>query len=738
MDNCIKLDDFSVPAYLFQKLESPTNLKKIAQNNLSQAYSHYEMEIQEWLKKYLRHHNTDKELFVIEDKAYRIDVYEIGLLLLVLLNEDMYHYELKNRMSQLQRVAKIGYWYNDVKRGIEYWEDEIYEIMEMNPKDKKIGLGRFMEYVYPEDYEKVLAVNYNATLFARDFEIEFRVVTENGKIKWMHTNGRLEVDREGNLDRIFGTMQDITEFKKMEAELVNAKEASEKSNQAKTMFLANISHEIRTPINGIIGMTNLLRYTALDEEQKKYLNNIKYSCDILLKIINDVLDFTRLESDKVVIENRKFELQVMVNNIYQIYEYRAMEKNLKFTVGIDEKIGRFILGDYVRLQQVITNFIGNALKFTHDGEIAFQIELLNREGKALDLRFSVKDTGIGISKNRQREIFEVFNQGDVSYGVYGGTGLGLTISKKLIEAMGGKLWIQSEIGKGSIFGFDIRLLEVIEPIREDFEVAQYDIDQDFVLNILVIEDDKINRLYMQKLLNGILKNKTELVENGKLGLRAFRQSHFDCIIVDGRMPIMTGLEVIEYLRKKYKSKVPIVAMSADVYDEDIKRYLEAGANYCIQKPINEPKLVEILNEIKLDITRNKQDKDETHDKLCPIFDGTYEVIDLSALNQSLKIMGENKMKNIVRYAIEEYRVICDQIYDGITSKYYDPSLVNTLHKLKGTIGYFSPNVIGNQIQTVENILNAGYSDDSAVMIIDFQSKIEQMIEELIHYENNIS
>lgn len=650
---------------------------------------------------------------------------------------DKDYYMLQERINRMQKLAKIGDWYNNLKDNRNFWSDEIYSMMEIEKKENDDGIEKFMKYVHPEDYDRVMAANYNATLFANDFELEFRIITPEGKLKWMHTYGKLELDSEGKIECIHGVMQDITDAKKAEETIVYEKIKAEKLNEAKTIFLANINHEIRTPISGILGMTNLLRHTVDDDESKNYLKNIKYSCDLLLKIINDVLDFTKLESNKVVVENQRFDIKVMLSNIKQMYEYRALEKNIDFNIKLDSNIKNSLKGDYVRIHQILTNFIGNAIKFTHQGEVSLNVDILDKKDDFLSIQFLVKDTGIGISKNRQKEIFDIFNQGDTSYGEYGGTGLGLSISKKLIEAMGGKLIFSSEIGRGSTFGFVLELEEDMCNIQEDEFLSQYDIDQELALKILVMEDDKINRLYLQKLLNDILKNRIDLVENGKIGLKAFRNGKYDCVLIDGRMPIMGGYEVVENIRNTYKSDIDIIIMTADLNESEMLKYKDIGANYCIKKPIIESKLIEIINEIKMKITKIKDVNQDEIDNIKVKFSGEYEIIDLNALNQSLKIMGDGKMKSIIRYAIEEYRNICNQIYDGINTKYYDTSLINTLHKLKGTIGYFSPNTIGSQIQMVENVLISGYKDETVNLILDFHSKLEQMIEELGVYKDNL-
>jgi len=408
-------------------------------------------------------------------------------------------------------------------------------------------------------------------------------------------------DSEGNITGAIESVRNITESKKVQKALSAAKDQAEAAACAKSEFLANMSHEIRTPLNAIIGMTGILLDTPLKPDQKDYLETVRSSGEVLMSIINNILDFTKIEEGKREIEKLPFELAGCIEEAMDLLTPVAAEKYINFYYNIGPAVPTRLSGDAISISQVLINLIGNAIKFTDSGEISVHVssEMLNN-GR-IKLFFSVKDTGIGIPCDRMHTLFQSFSQVDMSTTRrYGGTGLGLAISKRLVGLMGGTIWAESEIGKGSIFCFtleaDIAIPEQCLQMKAKPSVVDLNYDIPNHLKLLLAEDNLVNQRVALLMLRK-LGLKADVAANGREVLQALERKKYDIILMDVQMPEMDGCEASKAIRERWKDGLPhIIAVTAHALEGDRKRCIEAGMDDYISKPVRMSDLARVLAE----------------------------------------------------------------------------------------------------------------------------------------------
>ena len=452
--------------------------------------------------------------------------------------------------------------------------------------------------ILPEDAENAHEL-FSRQMHGEAIESEYRIRTPGGQEKWISDRAFPIRNDAGNLIRVVGIAEDISDRKRYEEDLVHAWEGADAANRAKSRFLANMSHEIRTPMNGVIGMLQLLLASSLNAEQRRYVTVAQDSGRALLSLIDDILDLSKIEARKVTLENLAFSVRGAVDEVIQLLRVQAGAKGLDLRARVSEKIPP-VLGDARRLRQVLTNLAGNAVKFTARGEVALEVELERQNGREVALRFRITDTGIGLREDQAAKLFSPFTQADASTTrKYGGTGLGLAICKQLVEMMGGTIGVQSREGQGSTFWFTLVLAvaPVEQPLatkpKDERTVAQQGTaGKGSPSRILIAEDNVTNREVALAQLRKLGYQATA-VNNGAEAVEAVQKGGYDLVLMDCQMPIMDGFEATGRIRKSIDPNIPIIALTAGAMQEDRDRCLSEMDDY-LAKPVDLAQLADKL------------------------------------------------------------------------------------------------------------------------------------------------
>jgi PAS domain S-box-containing protein len=446
----------------------------------------------------------------------------------------------------------------------------------------------WLDFVHPDDVEKTIHAGDTLGGGVEVIRFQNRYRSKDGSYRWLSWMSRPHV--EGKM--IYAVARDITEAKETQLELERSRIEAEAATRAKSAFLANMSHEIRTPMNSIIGMTNLVLDSELSSEQRQHLETVKRSSEALLALLDDILDLSKIEAQKLLIEQVEFRLRETVQDVVRMLAFRTNPAVLKLSTDIHSETPNNLIGDPNRLRQILVNLIGNAIKFTSKGSVTVRVRVKTLSADTVVLNCFVSDTGIGIPLEKQKVIFDAFAQADASITrKYGGTGLGLSICNQLIQLMGGEISVESEPKKGTTFSFTLPfgIAPPKDPISEPAKLQRRPAHiKPIPLKVLVVEDNTVNqklaRLLLQK-----LGHRSTVVSNGRAAVRALERRRFDLVLMDIQMPTMGGLQTTEAIRASEKQTgehIPIIAMTAHAMSSNRQNALNAGMDDFISKPID--------------------------------------------------------------------------------------------------------------------------------------------------------
>ncbi len=519
---------------------------------------------------------------------------------------------------------------------------------------------------------------------------------------------------------------------------------AEDAMMAKQQFLSNMSHEIRTPMTAIIGFTKVVLKTDLSEKQKEYMNAIKTSGDSLIVLINDILDLAKVDSGKMSFEKTPFKMSESFFSILQLFEIKIQENNTELIVAYDQNIPEVLLGDPMRLRQIMLNLMSNAVKFTTGGKISASVHLLKEDKKKVTLEFAITDTGIGIPEDKVATIFENFQQASTGTSkMYGGTGLGLAIAKQLVESQGGSIAIKSKIAVGSTFSFIMSFQKTKAEVKENANI-QFMASETETKNmkVLVVEDIALNQLLMKTLLNdfGFLH---DFASNGKIAIEKLQNNDYDIILMDLQMPEMDGFEATDYIRNTMKLDIPIIALTANVTTADLEKCKAVGMDDYISKPVEEKilceKIIDLVNKSMASKSDEAKENVKSFEKVNQKNENSEKLkcTDLSYLKQRTKSNQKLLMEMITLY-VEQTPTILGEMKQSAADKDW-PSLYKAVHKLIPSFSIMGINAdFENTAKKVQEYASEAQNlDEIPTLIMELDKICIQACEELTEAFNEI-
>lgn len=577
-----------------------------------------------------------------------------------------------------------------------YVSPSVREILGFEPEEL---VGRSsIDMILPEDQKRMREEVHPKTMKGESANAEYRMRRKDGKVIWLETNSHPFFDSTGKMIGFQTSARDITRRKEFEEALRVAKEKAEEATRAKSQFLSMMSHEIRTPMNAIIGLTNLLLQDEPRVDQLESLKLLKFSGENLLTIINDILDFSKIEAGKISLEHIDVDLRSLVNNITQMLEQRAMDKGINIFLAIDDKVPAVIKGDPVRLGQIITNLLGNAIKFTERGYVELSVTKIGEEHGKHTVRFAVKDTGIGIASDKLQLIFESFSQAAAdTTRKFGGTGLGLSITKRMLELMGSKVEVDSKPGYGSTFGFTLLIDE--GDVKNIASNQPSDLTEDFKrksVRVLLVEDNRVNQIVASNFLKkwGI---DVAYANHGKEAIEMIQDKSFQLILMDLQMPEMDGYEATRRIRAmehdSYFKNVPIVALTASAMADIRGKVTDLGMNDFVSKPFQPEELQSVIGKYVLTSESSALKKKTT-------------------INIALYTDGDPEFKReLAGLLIKNIHELQEQLQIALKSTSAE-TFGKACHKVKTTLGMLGDEEFNSVIEGLGSRLNQGVFAES--------------------------
>ena len=572
---------------------------------------------------------------------------------------------------------------------------------------------------------------------------------KKGKLTDVLFNGSVYKDDKGNVMGVVIVARDVTDQKRIERELIEARvfaelatgiaeEAQAKAEsstktaidavKAKQQFLSNMSHEIRTPMNAIIGFTKVVLKTDLSSKQREYLSAIKMSGDALIVLINDILDLAKVDAGKMTFEQVPFKMEESIKAMLHIFEAKIQEKNVKLVSQYDKNIPDVLLGDSVRLHQIILNLVSNAVKFTAKGKITVSVRLLSQDEDKVTVEFEVSDTGIGISEEKLGGIFENFQQASSNTSrLYGGTGLGLAIVKQLVEPQGGTITVKSKMNEGSTFSFVLDFLKTNALAEMDTALLELDTENRSI-KVLVVEDMALNQLLMKTLLDDFGFER-DIADNGQIAVEKLQANTYDVVLMDLQMPIMNGFEATEYIRNTLKLDIPIIALTADVTTVDLAKCKSVGMNDYIAKPVDERLLFnKIIGLVKIPVLQKDISKVEA--EIEEIEDVATKYTNLDYLKVRTKSNPKLMMEMISIY-LQQTPPLLEAMTKGVLNKDW-PLLAAAAHKIIPSFAIMGmSHELENTAKQIQEAANAEqFTDENANMVVQLESICRQACQEL--------